>query len=150
MPRDKNGEVTKDPEKAAEGKPDGSRAYGNSKDHRDDLPQVVIGMAVTRDGIPVRIWCWPGNTNDSALIRQVKDDMRDWTLTRIVWVADRGSTSAGNRRYLRKGDHYYIIGRSCGPARPRPAPRCPGRAATRTWRRICGSRKSRSATRNGS
>ncbi|MGH3238505.1 MAG: hypothetical protein ACRDOH_35655, partial [Streptosporangiaceae bacterium] len=30
------------------------RAFGKSKDHRDDLPQVVIGMAVTRDGIPVR------------------------------------------------------------------------------------------------
>jgi transposase len=67
-------------------------------------------MAVTRDGIPVRVWCWPGATNDSALIRQVKDDMRDWTLARIVWVADRGFTSAENRRYLRKGDHHYIIG----------------------------------------
>lgn len=88
----------------------GFRAYGKSKDHRDDLPQVVIGMAVTRDGIPVRTWCWPGATSDSALIRQVKDDMRDWTLSRIIWVADRGFTSAGNRRYLRKGDHHYIIG----------------------------------------
>ena len=67
-------------------------------------------MAVTRDGIPVRVWCWPGNTSDSALIRQVKDDMRDWTLSRIVWVADRGFTSADNRRHLRKGDHHYIIG----------------------------------------
>ena len=67
-------------------------------------------MAVTRDGIPVRVWCWPGNTNDSALIRQVKDEMRDWTLSKIVWVADRGFTSAENRRYLRKGDHHYIIG----------------------------------------
>jgi hypothetical protein len=86
------------------------RAYGKSKDHRDDLPQVVIGMAVTRDGIPVRVWCWPGNTADSALIRQVKDDMRDWTLSRVIWVADRGFTSAKNRRYLRQGDHHYIIG----------------------------------------
>jgi transposase len=67
-------------------------------------------MAVTRDGIPVRVWCWPGNTSDSALIRQVKDDMRDWTLSRVVWVADRGFTSAENRRYLRKGDQHYIIG----------------------------------------
>ena len=67
-------------------------------------------MAVTRDGIPVRVWCWPGNTGDSALIRQVKDDMRDWTLARIVWVADRGFTSKENRRYLRQGDHHYIIG----------------------------------------
>jgi transposase len=88
----------------------GFRAYGKSKDHRDDLPQVVIGMAVTRDGIPVRVWCWPGATSDSALIRQVKDDMRDWTLSKIVWVADRGFTSAENRRYLRRGDHHYIIG----------------------------------------
>jgi hypothetical protein len=88
----------------------GFRTYGKSKDSRDDLPQIVIGMAVTRDGIPVRVWCWPGNTNDSALIRQVKDDMRDWTLSKIVWVADRGFSSEHNRRYLRQGDHAYIIG----------------------------------------
>jgi len=88
----------------------GFRSYGKSKDHRDDLPQVVIGMAVTRTGIPVRVWCWPGKTNDSALIRQVKDDLRDWTLARILWVADRGFASAENRRWLRRGDHHYIIG----------------------------------------
>src|SRR6266511_2115081 len=88
----------------------GFRSFGKSKDHRDDLPQVVIGMAVTRTGIPVRVWCWPGNTTDSALIRQVKDDLRDWTLARVIWVADRGFASAGNRRYLRRGDHHYIIG----------------------------------------
>ncbi|MFD2348681.1 IS1634 family transposase [Nonomuraea ferruginea] len=88
----------------------GFRTRGKSKDHRDDLPQIVIGMAVTRDGIPVRIWSWPGNTTDTALIRQVKDDMRDWTLSKIVWVGDRGFASADNRRYLRQGDHHYIIG----------------------------------------
>jgi hypothetical protein len=110
LPRDKNGNVTESEEAAAEGKPAPFRAYGKSKDHRDDLPQVVIGMAVTRDGIPVRVWCWPGNTADSALIRQVKDDMRDWTLARVVWVADRGFSSAENRRYLRSGDHHYIVG----------------------------------------
>jgi hypothetical protein len=92
------------------GREGGFRTWGKSKDHRDDLPQVVIGMAVTRDGIPVRVWCWPGNTSDSALIRQVKDDMRDWCLSRVVWVADRGFTSAENRRYLRKAGGHYIIG----------------------------------------
>ena len=95
---------------ASEGTGVGCRTWGKSKDSRDDLPQIVIGMAVTRDGIPVRVWCWPGNTGDSTLIRQVKDDMRDWTLSRIVWVADRGFSSAQNRRYLRQGDHHYIIG----------------------------------------
>ena len=67
-------------------------------------------MAVTRDGIPVRTWCWPGATSDSALIRQVKDDMRDWSLARVVWVGDRGFSSAENRRYLQRGAGHYIIG----------------------------------------
>jgi Transposase DDE domain len=88
----------------------GFRTYGKSKDSRDDLPQVVIGMAVTRAGIPVRVWCWPGNTTDSALIRQAREDMRDWTLARVMWVADRGFSSAQNRRELRRGGGHYIIG----------------------------------------
>jgi len=88
----------------------GFRTFGKSKDSRDDLPQVVIGMAVTRAGIPVRVWCWPGNTTDSALIRQAREDMRDWTLARVMWVADRGFSSAQNRRELRRGGGHYIIG----------------------------------------
>ena len=88
----------------------GFRAYGKSKDSRDDLPQVVVGMAVTRDGIPVRVWSWPGNTADSDLIRQVRDDMRAWSLSRIVWVADRGFSSKENRRALMRGAGGYIIG----------------------------------------
>jgi Transposase DDE domain len=109
--RDKHGNAASSQDADGEaGEPAAFRTYGKSKDHRDDLPQVVIGMAVTRDGIPVRVWCWPGNTSDSALIRQVKDDMRDWCLARVIWVADRGFTSAENRRYLRKGGGHYIIG----------------------------------------
>lgn len=88
----------------------GFRTHGKSKDHREDLPQVVIGMAVTREGIPVRVWSWPGNTADSTLIRQVKDDMRDWSLARVVWVADRGFSSGENRRYLQRAGGHYIIG----------------------------------------
>src|SRR3954452_9777763 len=88
----------------------GFRTWGKSKDSRGDLPQIVIGMAVTRTGIPVRVWSWPGNTTDSALIRQAKADLRDWTLARVVWVGDRGFTSAANRRDLRAGGHGYILG----------------------------------------
>jgi IS4 transposase len=88
----------------------GFRTFGKSKDSRNDLPQIVIGMAVTRAGIPVRVWCWPGNTSDSALIRQARQDMRDWTLARVMWVADRGFSSRENRRELRRGGGHYIIG----------------------------------------
>ncbi|GAC1345752.1 MAG: IS1634 family transposase [Candidatus Dormibacteria bacterium] len=88
----------------------GFRTWGHSKDHRPDLPQVVIGMAVTRTGIPIRVWTWPGNTGDQALIRQARDDLRGWKLSRVVWVADRGFTSAENRRYLQRAGGHYIIG----------------------------------------
>jgi transposase len=109
----------------------GFRTHGKSKDHRPDLPQVVIGMAVTRTGIPVRVWSWPGNTSDSALIRQVKDEMRDWTLGRVVWVADRGFSSAENRRYLRRAGGHYIIGEKlrCGSAEANTALSRQGRYA---------------------
>jgi len=108
--RDQQGRPVPDGAEDGEGREAGFRTWGKSKDHRDDLPQIVIGMAVTRDGIPLRVWCWPGNTSDSALIRQVKDDMRGWSLSRVIWVADRGFTSAENRRYLRRGGNHYIIG----------------------------------------
>jgi hypothetical protein len=88
----------------------GFRTHGKSKDSRDDLPQVIVGMAVTRDGIPVRVWSWPGNTADSALIRQVKTDLRQWVLSKVIWVADRGFTSEENRRFLMQGGGGYIIG----------------------------------------
>jgi hypothetical protein len=109
VPRDERGGAVPGAE-GGELKTAGFRTWGKSKDHRDDLPQVVIGMAVTRTGIPLRVWCWPGNTSDSALIRQVKDDLRGQALSRVVWVADRGFTSAENRRYLRRGGNHYIIG----------------------------------------
>jgi Transposase DDE domain len=86
----------------------GFRTYGHSKDHREDLPQVVIGMAVTRSGIPIRTWCWPGNTTDNAVMAQVRADLRDWRLTRVVWVTDRGFASAENRRLLQRGGGHYI------------------------------------------
>ncbi len=86
----------------------GRRRFGHSKDHRGDLPQVVIAMAVTRDGVPVRCWTFPGNTADTAIIRTVKDDLGGWGLRRLVWVADRGFASAANRAYLTRGGGHYI------------------------------------------
>jgi transposase len=89
----------------------GQRAYSkHSKDHRPDLPQVVIGMAVTRQGIPVRVWTFPGNASDQQIIRTARDDLREWNLSRVIWVLDRGFTSERNRRYLQRGGGHYIVG----------------------------------------
>jgi hypothetical protein len=89
----------------------GRRAFSkHSKDHRPDLPQVVVGMAVTRKGIPVRVWTFPGNASDQVIIRKVKDDLRGWNLSRVIWVLDRGFTSERNRRYLQRAGGHYIVG----------------------------------------
>jgi hypothetical protein len=94
-----------------EEEPDGGyRRYGHSKDHRPDLPQIVIGLAVTREGIPVRVWTWPGNTNDQTLLPQVKDDLRGWRLGRVVTVVDRGFSSTENLAYLRRAGGHFIAG----------------------------------------
>ena len=86
------------------------RRLGHSKDHRPDLPQVVIGLAVTREGIPVRVWVWPGNTNDQTLVEQVKRDLAGWRLGRAIYVVDSGFSGRDNLRHLRSGGGHYIAG----------------------------------------
>jgi transposase len=84
--------------------------FGTATCSETDQPQIV-GVAVTRHGLPVRAWSWSGNTAESALIRQVRDDMGASAPTRIVWVANRGFSAAGSRRDLRAdGRNQYIIG----------------------------------------
>jgi transposase len=86
------------------------RQRGHSKDHRPDLPQVVIGLAVTREGIPVRVWVWPGNRNDQTLVEQVKADLAGWRLGRAIYVVDSGFSGRDNLRHLRSGGGHYIAG----------------------------------------
>jgi transposase len=86
------------------------KAYGKSKHKRDDLPQVTIGLAVTREGIPVRCWVLPGNQHDSQCVDQVQKDLNNWNLGRVVWVMDRGMTSDENQRILQRAGGQYILG----------------------------------------
>jgi transposase len=90
--------------------PSDLKAYGKSKHKRDDLPQVTIGLAVTREGIPVRCWVLPGNQHDSQCVDQVQKDLNSWNLGRVVWVMDRGMTSEHNQRLLQRAGGQYILG----------------------------------------
>lgn len=89
---------------------EGLRRYGLSKDKRKDLPQVVIGLAVTKEGIPVRSWVFSGNTTDTTTVEQVQQDLVGWRLGRCVWVMDRGMTSEKNRIILQRAGGHYILG----------------------------------------
>src|SRR5690625_1147428 len=88
----------------------GLRKRGYSKDSRSDLAQAVLGFAVTRDGIPVRCWVWPGNTVDVSVVDEVKRDLNDWKLSRVVMVMDTGFNSEQNRRTLQGAGDAFIIG----------------------------------------
>jgi len=95
---------------------DDVRQRGHSKDSRPDLPQVVIGLAVTREGIPVRMWVGDppkvgaGDTPDMNVIPEAKRDLAGWKLGRVVTVVDRGFCSESNLRELQRAGGHYIAG----------------------------------------
>jgi len=89
---------------------EGLKRYGHSKDHRSDRPQIIIGLAVTKEGIPVRCWVLPGNTQDMTTVERVKKDLTGWKLSRCIWVMDRGMNSEENRTILQQAGGHYILG----------------------------------------
>ena len=86
------------------------KAYGKSKDKRDDLPLVTIGLAVTREGIPVKCWILPGNQHDAKAVDRIQKDLNAWNIGRVVWVMDRGMAGDENRRILQRAGGQYILG----------------------------------------
>ena len=94
------------------------RLQGHSKDHREDLAQIVVGLAVTRHGIPVRCWVWPGNTADVTTVAQVKASLAGWRLNRVVWAVDRGMTSEENLRLMKQGGANSIAGEKMRAGKP--------------------------------
>jgi hypothetical protein len=128
-----------------DGTDEGLRKRGHSKDARPDLPQIVIGMAVTTGGLPVRLWVWPGDTGDQTVLAEVKQDLAGWRLNRTVWVVDAGFTSGANRKILTGGGSGFIIaeklrGNETAPSRPAQA-----KADSAPWTRACRSNTSASA-----
>jgi transposase len=106
-------EVDEEDEAGAKG-PDGAlrgplRRRGMAKNKRYDAPLVTVGLAVTREGLPVRSWVFPGNTTDVTTIERVKADLRGWKLGRCVFVGDAGMNSEENRRQLGLGGGKYIL-----------------------------------------
>jgi hypothetical protein len=85
------------------------RRRGHSKEGRDNQPQVIIALAVTRDGMPVRSWILPGDTADVTTVARIKDDLRAWQLGRCVFVGDAGMYSAENLAALSRGLGRYIL-----------------------------------------
>lgn len=86
-------------------------AHGHSKERRQDLKQLIIGILMTKDGIPVAHEVWPGNTADvksfQELLRTVKSRYK---IGKLIWVCDRGMISQENLNLLNEWGQEYIFG----------------------------------------
>ena len=84
------------------------RKFGHSKEGTWS-PQVVVALAVTREGIPVRSWVLPGNSADVSTIDRIRADLRGWNLGRALFVADSGMNSEANRSELARACGKYLL-----------------------------------------
>jgi transposase len=84
------------------------RKFGHSKEGTWS-PRVVVALAVTREGIPVRSWVLPGNTADVSTIDRIRADLRGWNLGRALFVADSGMNSEANRSELARACGKYLL-----------------------------------------
>jgi transposase len=87
--------------------------HGKSKDHRPDLKQMVVGLALDLHGWPLCCELWPGNTADVTTLLPVVNRLRQrFRVRRVCMVADRGMISASTIRALESEelDCDYILG----------------------------------------
>jgi hypothetical protein len=90
------------------------RKRGHSKEGRDNDPQVIVALAVTRDGLPVRSWVLPGDTADVTAVARIKDDLRHMRLGRALFVGDAGLYAQANLAELSRGAGRYILATPIG------------------------------------
>jgi Transposase DDE domain len=84
---------------------------GNSKDHRPDLRQVIVGVVLDEAGRPICSESWPGNTADAKALLPVARRLRErFGIARMCVVADRGMMSAATINELEALGLEYILG----------------------------------------
>lgn len=97
----------------------GLRQFGYSKERRSDCTQVVLGLLVRPDGVPVGFEVYPGNTFEGTTVADIIKKMRDkFKVRRFIFVGDRGLFSRKNLEVLRGTDTHnngeFIVGMKLG------------------------------------
>ena len=95
----------------------GLRQFGYSKERRSDCTQVVLGLLVTPEGIPIGFEVYPGNTFEGTTISDIVDKLRrKYCVGRFIFVGDRGLFSKKNLTSLRgeKRLGEFIVGMKLG------------------------------------
>jgi len=85
--------------------------YGNSKDHRPDRRQMVVGAVMDSDGMPISAPMWPGNKTDVKTLLPLVDDLKSrFGIRQMSVVADRGMISKNTVHELEAAKIGYILG----------------------------------------
>lgn len=91
--------------------PEGLAKLGKSKDYRFDHPQVVVGVVMRRDGLPIACEIWPGNTADVTRLTVVANILKKrFAIDKVVVVCDRGMVSRKSLEELTTLGFEYIVG----------------------------------------
>lgn len=87
------------------------RRFGYSKELRSDCTQVVLGLLIDKDGIPVGYELFSGNTYDTQSVGAILGKLKKkYNIGRIIFVADRGMISKANLQQVRDADFEFILG----------------------------------------
>ena len=86
------------------------REFGFSKNGKFNEVQVVLGMIIDKDGLPVGYELFKGNTFDGkTMVETLEKIKKRFRITRMIIVADRGLNSKGNLHLIKKAGYGYIM-----------------------------------------
>ena len=86
------------------------RMFGFSKDNKHNEVQVVMGLLIDNNGIPISFELFPGNTMDQkTLVKAVEELKSKYGLKKIVIVADRGLNGRDNLVHLLNEGHSFVF-----------------------------------------
>jgi len=86
------------------------RNFGFSKECKFNEVQVVMGMIIDSDGIPVGYELFPGNTFDGkTMVKALENIKKRFGISRVIIVADRGLNSKGNLNLIKEAGYGYIM-----------------------------------------
>jgi hypothetical protein len=87
------------------------RRFGYSKEHRNDCTQVMLGLLVDKDGVPVGYHLFPGNTYEPHSLPVILEKLKSkYHIARVIVVADRGLITEKNVGELRQASIDFILG----------------------------------------
>jgi len=93
-----------------EGKgPEGLGAYGYSRDHREDRPQILLAVATDPQGVPIHLEVLRGNRADTTTLQGLLGTLqRRFGIQQAIFVFDNGMSSTLNLETMRKEDLHFV------------------------------------------